>query len=258
MTGCVPDSLKAFFSENPRIAIAFSGGTDSSYLVYAAKECGADFTAYSVETSFRSPVERGNADAVASALGIPVTVIQADPLSVPEIMENPPDRCYLCKKTVFNHIRERSMKDGYTCIADASNASDDPSQRPGMRALEEMGVLSPLRSAGLTKSDIRRLSKEAGLPTWNVPSDSCLATRIRTGRRITEDDLCRISRTESGLRDAGLSGIRVRVVSDDESVLEVPDSQMSVLKGNYEKVSRIMDASFASFTISERIAPPED
>jgi len=258
MNNSVPGSLKKFFDEHPRVAIAFSGGTDSSYLLYAAAKCGAEFTAYTVESPFRSPIERDNAEKTATIIGIEVSIIKADPLSVPAITSNGADRCYQCKKVVFGLIRSKASEDGYDCIIDACNASDDPSQRPGMKALEEMGVLSPLREAGLTKAEIRRLSEIAGLPTWNVPSDSCLATRIPTGHTITAADLEKVACTEKELRKLGLSGFRVRAHSDNVAVIEIPKSQNALFEDVYDRVDEIMKVRFDSFTLKERIAPREN
>ena len=131
-------------------------------------------------------------------------MIDIDTLSFSEVAANTPDRCYLCKKNVFTPIKEISESDGRLRVIDATNASDDPSSRPGMRALRELGVVSPLRECGLTKPTVRMLSKEAGLDNWNVPSNSCLATRIPTGTRITADALEQVERTEMKLRAFGL------------------------------------------------------
>ena len=116
-------------------------------------------------------------------------MLRADVLSDPVVVSNPSDRCYYCKKVIFNMIMEAAAKDGYTVLLDGTNASDDAGDRPGMKALRELQVKSPLRECGLVKSEIRRLSKEAGLFTWDKPSYACLATRIPTGCTITAEKL---------------------------------------------------------------------
>ena len=253
-TDTIPEKLARFFEEHPRVAVAFSGGVDSSYLLYAAVTCGADVRAYTVESQFRSPVERRNSDELAEVLGVRRTIVNVDALSNAELVSNPPNRCYLCKKIVFGAIIRTAVADEYPTVVDASNVSDDPLERPGMKALEEMDVLSPLRDAGLSKSDVRRLSKEAGLKCWNSPSDSCLATRIATGTPITADLLKRTAETENRLRAMGFSGIRVRTLSDGTARLELPESQIPVLNIHMIEVDRLLKDAYGSYTVKERTA----
>ena len=118
-----------------------------------------------------------------------MTVIEADVLLYPQIVANTAERCYFCKKLIFSKILEQAARDGYGTLLDGTNASDDPGDRPGMRALKELSVLSPLRECGLTKEEIRRRSKEAGLFTWDKPAYACLSTRIQTGEPITKEKL---------------------------------------------------------------------
>ena len=176
-------TLEEFFEEHPKIALAFSGGVDSSYLLYAASRCGADVAAYYVKSQFQPEFELRDAIELAHKLGVRMRLIEQDIVSCAEVTANPPDRCYYCKKHIMGAIRERSCADGYALIIDGTNASDDISDRPGYKALGEEGILSPLRICGLTKAEIRRLSHEAGLPTWDKPAYACLATRIASGSR---------------------------------------------------------------------------
>ena len=178
-------TLEEFFEEHPKIALAFSGGVDSSYLLYAASRCGADVAAYYVKSQFQPEFELRDAIELVHKLGVRMRLIEQDIVSCAEVTANPPDRCYYCKKHIMGAIRERSCADGYALIIDGTNASDDIADRPGYKALGEEGILSPLRICGLTKAEIRRLSHEAGLPTWDKPAYACLATRIASGEQIT-------------------------------------------------------------------------
>lgn len=252
MDTTIPENLGDLLNEMKKPAIAFSGGTDSSYLLYAVSRCCDDFRTYSVDGPFRSPVERSNAARIADMLGIDVVTIPENPLGSPDIVANGPDRCYLCKRLVFSSIGAFAERDGCTAICDATNASDDPSSRPGMKALSEMGVVSPLREAGLTKADIRALSEKAGLPCWNTPSDSCLATRIATHTPITADLLNRTAETEEALRSIGFSGIRVRYRPDDNAVLEIPPEQMMFATDRKDVIDGILLQRYKAYTIAER------
>ena len=158
-------TIQEFFTYHPRVALGFSGGVDSSFLLWAARSCGAEVRAYYVDTAFQPAFEKENAMRLAASLDIVPEVIELDILSCKEVTANPPDRCYYCKKRIFGAVAQRAMEDGYTVLIDGTNASDDASDRPGMRALQELQVLSPLRICGLTKEEIRRQSREAGLFT---------------------------------------------------------------------------------------------
>ena len=188
--------LKDFFERNTRAALAFSGGTDSAYLLYAAKKYGADIRPYFVKTVFQPSFEYEDARRLCTELSVPLRVIEYDILSDGAVVENPENRCYFCKKAMMSRLKA---------------LSDDLSDRPGALALAELSVRSPLRECGLTKDKIRELSKAAGLFTWDKPTYACLATRIPTGEKITRDMLYRIEQAENRLRDMGFSDFRVRV-----------------------------------------------
>ena len=137
--------------------------------------------------------------------------------------ENPPDRCYYCKRTIFSKLAETALADGYELLIDGTNASDPEGERPGMRALRE-AVLSPLRLCGITKDQVRRLSKEAGLFTWNKPAYACLATRVPSGQPITAQLLQRVEAAESALKDLGFSDFRIRVFHDARAAVKKSNS----------------------------------
>ena len=208
-------TLNDFFSEEPKIALAFSGGVDSSYLLYAACKSGADVHAYYVKSDFQPEFEFEDAKRLADELGAEMTVIYLDILGDPEVETNPKDRCYHCKKHVFRAITERAKKDGYDLIIYGTNASDDIGDRPGVRALREYGVRSPLRECGLTKDMIRALSREADLFTWDKPAYACLATRIQTDQKITYATLKAVEACEAFMSELGFRDFRVRVRGND-------------------------------------------
>ena len=203
--------LKEFFRQHPKAAIAFSGGVDSSYLLYAALQCGADVRAYYVRGAFQPQFELDDARRLAESVGAKLTVLELDALSSEDVARNPANRCYYCKQNIFGNLKRAAAEDGFTLILDGTNASDDAGDRPGMRALAELGVRSPLREAALTKADIRELSRELGLPTWSKPSFACLATRIPYGEQITEERLSMVDRAEQYLIDRGFAQVRVRL-----------------------------------------------
>lgn len=207
-------TLTEFFRENHKAALGFSGGVDSSYLLYAAIQCGADVRPYFIKTAFQPAFELEDAKRLAEGVGVKLTVLEHDILSDRLVAENPADRCYHCKAALFGLLKEQAVKDGYTLLLDGTNASDDALDRPGMRALRELEVRSPLRECGLTKTEIRRLSKEAGLFTWDKPAYACLATRIPTGTLLTAEGLKRVEQAEQALFEMGFRDFRVRVFHD--------------------------------------------
>lgn len=235
--------LLQWFRHHPRVALAFSGGCDSTLLLHAAREAGIDCRAYIVTSQFLARHEKDEALRLAGILGAPLSVIDCDILATPDVRHNPPDRCYHCKKLLFQHLVTAARNDGYTCVIDGSNASDAPAERPGMRALEEMGILSPLRECGLDKTRIRALSREARLATWNKPANACLATRIPTGTHITNEDLRRVEEAESHLRDLGFSDFRVRLLHKAARI-QLPEEQMSRACAMRKTLLKLLEGSF--------------
>ena len=228
-------TLDEFFARNPRPALAFSGGVDSAYLLYAAHRAGAEVRAYYVSSAFQPQFELEDAKRLAGSLSVPLTVLSVDILSNRTVTANPSDRCYHCKKAIFSAILAAAEADGHTPVLDGTNASDQVSDRPGMRALRELGVRSPLRECGLTKPEVRRLSREAGLFTWDKPAYACLATRIPTGTAITRADLARTERAERFLAGLGFTDFRVRMLGD-AAKLQLPASQLSALLAQRETI----------------------
>ncbi|MDE6015336.1 MAG: ATP-dependent sacrificial sulfur transferase LarE [Acetatifactor sp.] len=217
--------LATFFKENPKAAIAFSGGVDSAYLLYAASKYGIQTKAYYVKTAFQPQFELEDARLIADELHIDMAVIEEDILKQEQIMINSPERCYFCKKRLFSLIMQAAKDDGFSLLLDGTNASDDVSDRPGMKALKELSVRSPLRECGLTKEVIRSLSKEAGLFTWNKPAYACLATRIPAGTVITAEKLSNTEKAEDYLHKLGFTDFRVRLYADCAKI-QVPENQL--------------------------------
>lgn len=240
-------TIQEFFERNKKAAIAFSGGVDSAYLLYAAVKYADQVKAYYVKSEFQPQFELDDAVKLANKLEADMKVLTLNVLSVPCVSANPSNRCYYCKKAVFGAVTAAAEEDGFTVLLDGTNASDDAGDRPGMRALAELSVLSPLRECGLTKAQIRQLSKEAGLFTWNKPAYACLATRIPTGEVITADKLAATERAEDFLFSLGFTDFRVRS-QEGHARLQLPEAQLGLLlehrrdilaklKGYYKTVS---------------------
>ena len=228
-------NLQEFFAENPRVAIAFSGGVDSSYLLYAALHYGARARAYYVNSAFQPAFELEDARRLAGDIHADLRELQVDVLSSPTVTANPPDRCYHCKRVIFRTIAAAAMEDGFPVLLDGTNASDDAGDRPGMRALRELAVRSPLRECGLTKRDVRMLSRDAGLFTWDKPAYACLATRIPTGQPITARDLAVTEAAETYLFSLGFTDFRVRLAGHSAKI-QLPAAQMPHLLEHRQEI----------------------
>ena len=237
--------LKDFFIADPSFALAFSGGVDSSYLLYEAVKCGADVKAYYIKTAFQPSFELRDARNIASLIGARLAVVELDVLDNPHIVENTPDRCYYCKRGIIAAIAQKAAPDGYKLIIDGTNASDDAQDRAGMRALADMAVRSPLRECGYTKDKIRELSKAAGLPTWDKPAYACLATRIPAGRAITAQLLSKIEQAEEILFSMGYSDFRVRIAGD-AAKLQFTSAQLADAFDKREEIVIKLKQLFAS------------
>ena len=235
--------LELFFREHPRAALGFSGGVDSAFLLHAAREAGADVVPYFVRTQFQPAFEMEDAQRLAREVGVALRVIELDALADPHVVRNGPDRCYFCKRRIFAAIREAARADGYDAVIDGTNATDDADDRPGMRALAELGVLSPLRRCGIGKDEVRALSRRAGLFTADKPSYSCLATRIADGTELTEEKLRLVERAEAFLFSRGFADFRVRL-RGGEARIQLPAAQMPQLVAQREDVL----AAFDGFT----------
>ena len=236
-------TLQDFFRANPKAALAFSGGTDSAYLLWAASQWAQDVKAYYVHSPFQPAFELSDAKRLAEELHMPMTVLEADMLSVPGAAANGPDRCYHCKTALFTLLKNAALADGYTLLIDGTNASDDAGDRPGMKALKELAVRSPLRECGVTKAEVRQRSKEAGLFTWDKPAYACLATRVPTGTAITPEALAAVEGAENALVALGYRDFRVRLFHG-AAKLELTEHDFMRAAGEREAVKAALSPWF--------------
>lgn len=203
--------LKEYLQELGSVAVAFSGGVDSTFLLRVAHETLKDkcvaFTAGSAFVPERDVIE---ASAFAKQEGVRHIIKRFDVLAIEGIRMNPEDRCYRCKYALFSQFKELAGQEGLAFVVDGSNLDDDGDYRPGRRALRELDIKSPLYHAGMTKQDIRALSEEMGLRTWNKPSFACLASRFVYGEELTAEKLDAVNQAEEYLMSRGLRQFRVR------------------------------------------------
>ncbi len=245
--------LQKFFEAHRRVAVAFSGGVDSAYLLYTAKNYAETVRAYYVKSAFQPEFEFNDAVRLARELEVELSIIQIDVLNNQTITNNPQNRCYFCKQIIFSEIIKRASADGFMYLLDGTNASDDADDRPGMKALKELNVLSPLRKCGLTKMEIRRLSHEAGLFTWDKPSYACLATRIPVGCKITNERLVVIEQSENFMMSLGFKNFRVRLMENSAgknlnkkpiAKIEITKAQVPLLLQHYEEINSKLKMDF--------------
>ncbi len=238
-------TLQEYFEQHNKVAIAFSGGVDSAYLLYMAGKCASKTTAYYVKSQFQPAFEYDDAMRLASSVGVNMRVIELDVLADSDIASNPANRCYYCKKRIMSAIFNAASSDGYTLVVDGTNASDDVDDRPGFRALKELHIESPLRLCGLTKEVIRKCSYEAGLFTWNKPSYACLATRIETDVTITASDLARTEWAENYLFSLGFRDFRVRL-RDGSALVQIREDDMELYKNNSSAIEEKLGREYTS------------
>lgn len=226
--------------------IGFSGGVDSTYLFAAAVEVLGERALGVTAMSETYPErERREAEELARRIGGRHRRIVSEELDVPGFAENPKNRCYFCKTELFTKLREVADGEGLPHVADGSNADDRGDYRPGRQAARELGVRSPLDEAELTKAEIRQLSKELGLPTWDKPAFACLSSRFPYGTRITRETVSQVGRAEEGLRELGLRVLRVRHHGDVARIELGPEEFERVVNGLRAEVVRIVkDAGY--------------
>ena len=203
--------LKDIIEKKESAAIAFSGGVDSTFLLRVAKEVLGDRLIAVTATSSTYP-ERELKEAIkySEDIGVKHIIISSEELEIEGFASNPKNRCYYCKKELYTKINNIASANGVGYVFDGSNIDDTGDYRPGMQAAKELDVVSPLKEAGLTKNDIRDLSKELGLPTWNKPSFACLSSRFPYGNKITLPKLNMVDKAEQFLLDMGITQVRVR------------------------------------------------
>ncbi|HUV72795.1 MAG TPA: ATP-dependent sacrificial sulfur transferase LarE [Anaerolineae bacterium] len=209
------DDLKKLVRQMGKVIVAYSGGTDSTLLLKVAHdELGEDAIAVTAVSPSTPRDELDSAISMAEEIGAQHLLIDSDELDNPDYVANSPQRCYHCKHLRFGKLLEMARDKGFAHVVDGNNLDDLGDHRPGMRAARELGVRSPLKEAGLTKADIRALSRKLGLPTWNKPSGACLASRLPYGTPITSARLKQIEDAERFIRSLGISQLRVRLHGD--------------------------------------------
>lgn len=223
--------LKSALLSYGSIVVAFSGGVDSTFLLKVAHDLlGERAVAVTAAPVFVPRREQNEALSFCSEQKIRQIIIPAEQLNIDSIRHNPPDRCYHCKREIFGKILEVAAQNGISTVAEGSNMDDTGDYRPGMRAIHELGVVSPLLEAGLTKAEIRQLSQELGLPTWNKPSFACLASRFVYGEAITDKRLSMVDQAEQTLLDLGFRQFRVRIHGDLARIEILPEEFAQIMK----------------------------
>lgn len=238
--------LLAVIAKHGRVAVAFSGGVDSSFLCKAARDAVGDGAiAITMVSPMMPSDDLDMARRIAGLTGVRHLLVEDKELDEP-IAANPVNRCYFCKKIEFARIAELAIAEGARVVLDGSNLDDEADYRPGLKALSELGVCSPLREAGLHKADIRELSRELGLPTWDKPAAACLGSRVPYGERITLEKLRAIDRAEQVLRKHGFRQCRVRHHGDIARIEVAPAERTLFFDTNrLDEVSReIKEAGF--------------
>lgn len=238
------EKLKSIIKDCGKIAIAFSGGVDSTFLTKVAKDVlGENAVAVTISSILVTDDELKEADDFCKVENIEHLIYKADVLSIPGFEDNPPDRCYICKKAIFTNVKNLVGERGISVIAEGTNVDDDGDYRPGMRAIKELGVRSPLKEAGLTKAEIRELSCMLGLKTWNKPSCACLASRFAYGEVINKDKLDMVYSAECYIRSMGFEQFRVRLQDGIARIeLRPADIQKFIENGIKDKVSEKLHA----------------
>lgn len=227
--------IKEFFKIHKSVVVALSGGVDSAALLALAKEYADSVYACFVKSEFQPMFELDSTVGICKALNAELKIIHLDMLSDGDISSNPPDRCYYCKKRIFSEILKYASDIGADTVADGTNASDDVADRPGYRALGELGVLSPLRICGIDKAKCRSVAAKKDLPVASKPSYACLATRVPAGTVITQEILHNTESAEKELFRLGFSDFRIRY-SNGDARLELTDGDMVKLMNKRDRV----------------------
>lgn len=246
------ENLKKEIAKYDSCAVAFSGGVDSSFLSKVAYDVlGENAIAVTIVSPMLPESELNDSKEVSSFIGIKHYLFQDKEIEE-AVAKNPKDRCYHCKKTEFGNVKSFALEKGINTVFDGTNLDDVSDYRPGMKAVSELGVISPLKDAELTKQDIRDLSKMLNLKTWSKPSFACLASRIPYGDRITLEKLSRVEKAEAFLKEEGFKQYRVRVHDDIARIEVAPEERVKMLDLTLmDKVSKTIKSFGFKFVCME-------
>lgn len=245
------ERLKEYLKSLENVAVAFSGGVDSTFLLYTAHNVlGEKAVAITLLSDIFSKTEISAAKDFCEKKGIRHLICEMNPLCIDGFADNPPNRCYICKKALFSQMIQLAHENNITNIADGSNMDDMADYRPGMKAVKELKILRPLQTAGLTKQEIRELSKTFGLSTWDKPSKACLASRFAYGEKITSEKLSMVERAEQILTDLGYLQSRVRVHGTIARIEILPEQIIDFVTKNKNSVyQKLKEIGFSYVTL---------
>ncbi len=235
------ENLKSYLGSLGSVAVAYSSGVDSTFLLKVAHDVlGDKAIAITATSSFFPKRESDEAADFCKANGIKQIIVASEELDIPEIRHNPANRCYLCKKDLFTKIISIAKENCVDYVAEGSNLDDNGDYRPGLKAVAELGVKSPLRECNLYKEEIRTLSKQLNLPTWNKPSFACLASRFVYGEEITRQKLQMVEKAEESLLKLGFKQFRVRIHGENLARIEVLPTELEKLFSLREIISKVL------------------